>query len=89
MIPVDYKKGSPQASGSPWPSDQVQVCRQALVLREHGYRCDHAELYYVSTRQRVRLEVTAERLSWPWAGWPRHRDADLRHQPDASITMPA
>ncbi len=64
VVPVDYKKGSPQADGSPWPSDEVQVCLQALVLREHGYRCDHAELYYASTRQRVRLEVTADRLSW-------------------------
>ena len=37
VVPVDYKKGAPQPDGSPWPSDEVQVCLQALVLREHGY----------------------------------------------------
>ena len=62
VVPVDYKKGAPQPDGSPWPSDEVQVCLQALVLREHGYRCEHAELYYVATRQRVRVELTAERI---------------------------
>src|SRR5215468_10417022 len=30
VVPVDYKKGSPQPDGSPWPSDEVQVVLQAL-----------------------------------------------------------
>lgn len=64
VVPVDYKKGSPQPDGEPWPSDEVQVCVQAMVLRESGYRCDHAELYYAETRQRVRVELTDARLSW-------------------------
>ena len=64
VVPVDYKKGSPQPDGTPWPSDEVQVCLQALLLREQGYQCDHAELWYAETRQRVRVELTTERLSW-------------------------
>jgi CRISPR-associated protein Cas1 len=64
VVPVDYKKGSPQPDGTPWPSDAVQVCLQALLLREQGYVCDHAELWYAETRQRVRVELTPERLSW-------------------------
>ena len=64
VVPVDYKKGSPQPDGSPWPSDEVQVCLQALLLRERGYRCEHAELWYAETRQRVRVELTPQRLSW-------------------------
>ncbi|MGH3885313.1 MAG: CRISPR-associated endonuclease Cas4g/Cas1g [Pseudonocardiaceae bacterium] len=64
VVPVDYKKGSPQPDGTPWPSDEVQVCLQALLLREHGYQCDHAELWYAETRQRVRVELTPQRLSW-------------------------
>jgi CRISPR-associated protein Cas1 len=64
VVPIDYKKGSPQPDGTPWPSDEVQVCLQAVVLRESGYRCDHAELYYAGTRQRVRVELTDERMSW-------------------------
>src|SRR5438067_11719178 len=33
VVPVDYKKGQPQPDGTPWPSDEVQVCLQAMVLR--------------------------------------------------------
>ncbi len=79
VAPVDYKKGHPQADGTPWPSDEVQVCLQAMVLREHGYRCEHAELYYAETRQRVKVELTAERMS-------RTRDlvADARGVADRS-----
>jgi CRISP-associated protein Cas1 len=63
VVPVDYKKGSPQPDGTPWPSDEVQVCLQALLLRECGYQCEHAELWYAETRQRVRVELTPHQLS--------------------------
>ncbi|MBO0884045.1 MAG: CRISPR-associated protein Cas4, partial [Mycobacterium sp.] len=63
VVPVDYKKGAPQSDGSPWPSDEVQMCLQALVLRDNGYRCERAELYYATTRQRVVVELTNEQLS--------------------------
>jgi CRISPR-associated protein Cas1 len=63
VAPIDYK-GSPQPDGTPWPSDEVQVCLHAVVLRESGYRCDHAELYYAAVRQRVRVELTDSRMAW-------------------------
>jgi CRISPR-associated protein Cas1 len=63
VVPVDYKKGAPQADDQPWPSDEIQVCLQALLLREHGYPCDRAELYYAQTRQRIVVELTAERIT--------------------------
>ncbi|RJQ87487.1 CRISPR-associated endonuclease Cas1 [Amycolatopsis panacis] len=63
VVPIDYKKGKPQSDGSPWPSDEVQVCLQALALRDNGYPCTHAELYYAATRQRVRIDLTAERIA--------------------------
>lgn len=51
VCPVDYKKGSPGRDG-PWDPDRVQLCVQALVLRENGYRCDEGYLYYAATKQR-------------------------------------
>jgi CRISPR-associated protein Cas1 len=60
---VDYKKGEPQPDGTPWPSDEVQACIQGIVLRDNGYRCDRAELYYATTRRRVSVELTAERVA--------------------------
>jgi CRISPR-associated protein Cas1 len=35
----------------------VQVCVQALVLRDHGYTCDEAVVYYNQTKQRVRVPI--------------------------------
>jgi CRISPR-associated protein Cas4 len=49
--PVDYKKGSPGREG-PWQPDLVQLCVQALVLRENGYRCEEGAIYYAATKQR-------------------------------------
>jgi CRISPR-associated protein Cas1 len=62
VVPIDFKKGSLQADGSPWPSDEVQVCLHAMLLRERRYRCDHAELYYAEPRRRVRVDITDERV---------------------------
>lgn len=62
VSPVDYKKGAPRdgADGpEAWPADRAQVCAQALVLRDNGYACDEAVLYYSATRQRVRVAVDA------------------------------
>jgi CRISPR-associated protein Cas1 len=60
VAPVDYKKGSPRESDDgpqAWPADRVQLCAQALILRDNGYRCDEAVAYYHATRQRVRVTV--------------------------------
>ncbi len=63
VTPVDYKRGAPQAAGESgaielWPADRVQVALQALILRENGYRCEEAIVYYRTTKQRVRLAIT-------------------------------
>jgi CRISPR-associated protein Cas1 len=50
--PVDYKKGAPGKHG-PWDPDKVQLCVQALILRENGYRCDEGDIYYATTKQRL------------------------------------
>jgi len=60
-IPVDYKRGSPKqmedGSLGAWDPERVQVCVQALVLRENGYQCDEGILFFWETRQRVRIPI--------------------------------
>jgi CRISPR-associated protein Cas1 len=58
--PIDYKKGAPKAGEEgpeAWPADRAQVCAQALVLRDNGYDCREAVVYYSATKQRVRVPI--------------------------------
>ena len=57
VVPIDYKKGVPDRSGRPWPSDEVQSVLQALVLRDAGYSVSTAEIWYAETRQRVVIPI--------------------------------
>ncbi|QDS85925.1 CRISPR-associated protein Cas4/endonuclease Cas1 fusion [Rosistilla ulvae] len=59
--PVDYKRGRPRRGVDgqigAWPPERVQICLQALVLRENGFQCDRGILYFNETRQRVEIEI--------------------------------
>jgi CRISPR-associated protein Cas1 len=60
VSPVDYKHGAPRERDGAldaWPADRVQVCVQALILRDNGYHCDEAVVYYNATKQRVRVPL--------------------------------
>lgn len=62
VTPVDYKRGSPRDNEREgtlvaWDTDRVQLAAQALVLRDNGYRCDEGVIYYVATKQRVRVPM--------------------------------
>lgn len=61
VIPVDTKRGAPpDLPERAWEPERVQVCVQGLLLREHGYRCDHGVLWFAETRERVRVEFDEE-----------------------------
>ncbi|MGH2759692.1 MAG: CRISPR-associated endonuclease Cas4g/Cas1g, partial [Actinomycetota bacterium] len=57
--PVDYKKGRPGKDG-PWDADRVQLCVQALVLRENGYSSDEGFIYYATTKERLLVRFDDE-----------------------------
>jgi CRISPR-associated protein Cas1 len=62
VTPVDYKRGSPRKNNTTgqleaWDTDRVQLAVQALILRDNGYTCEEGVIYYVSTKQRVRVAV--------------------------------
>ena len=61
VIPVDYKRGKrPHVKGGAYDPERVQLCAQGLLLREHGYRCDEGVLYFVASRERVRIPFDDE-----------------------------
>ncbi|MGH9182808.1 MAG: CRISPR-associated endonuclease Cas4g/Cas1g [Acidimicrobiales bacterium] len=57
VVPVDTKRGSPPDTPErAWEPERVQVCAQGLLLREHGYSCDHGVLWFAESRQRVGVD---------------------------------
>jgi CRISPR-associated protein Cas1 len=63
VVPVDYKRGRPcqaeDGSLDAWDADKTQLTVQALILRDNGYTCDEAIVYYAQTKQRVRFAIDA------------------------------
>src|ERR1051326_4070911 len=76
VCPVDYKAGAPKEGkegpgqkSEPdgpqlWDTDKMQLGLQALILRDNGYTCNEGIIYYRTTKQRVRLDITPELENW-------------------------
>jgi CRISP-associated protein Cas1 len=61
VTPIDYKRGrAPDIPEGAWEPERVQLCAQALVLEENGYRVERGVLYFVGSRLRVEIEIGAE-----------------------------
>ncbi len=89
VVPVDVKKGRPRDDGTAWPPDAVQVCVQALPLREHGYACDHAEVYYAETHQRVPVDIDADLVDTTLAAIRQAREiATMERPPPPLVASP-
>jgi len=60
-VPVDYKRGKrPHVAQGAYEPERVQLCVQALLLEEHGYEVPEGVLYFVASRERVKVVFDAE-----------------------------
>jgi CRISPR-associated endonuclease Cas1/CRISPR-associated protein Cas4 len=58
VTPVDYKRGKrPHVAQGVHEPERIQVCLQALLLEEHGYRVEDGAIYYAESRDRVRVAL--------------------------------
>jgi CRISP-associated protein Cas1 len=56
VVPVDYKRGKrPHVPGGAHAPERVQLCVQGLLLRETGYVSDYGVIYFVGSRERVKV----------------------------------
>ena len=56
VTPVDYKRGRrPHIAQGVYEPERIQVCLQALLIEEHGYRVEEGVIYYAESRERVRV----------------------------------
>lgn len=61
VMPVEYKRGKrPHVAQGAWEPEQVQLCAQGLILREHGYECEAGVLYFAGSRERVLIQFDDE-----------------------------
>ena len=60
-VPVETKRGRvPEVPQRCRDTHCVQLMAQGLLLREHGYRCDHGVVYFAGSRTRVDVPFTDE-----------------------------
>jgi len=54
LTPIDFKKGKrPHIEGGAYEPEKVQLCVQALVLEDNGYRIGDGFLWFSGSRERV------------------------------------
>jgi CRISPR-associated endonuclease Cas1/CRISPR-associated protein Cas4 len=54
VTPIDYKRGRrPHVAQGAYEPERIQVCLQALLLEENGYRVEQGAIYYAESRERV------------------------------------
>jgi CRISPR-associated protein Cas1 len=58
VVPIEYKRGKvPDLPEGAYLPERAQLCAQVLLLREHGYRCDHGDIYFAGSRKRVTIAI--------------------------------
>ncbi|HEY3545481.1 MAG TPA: CRISPR-associated endonuclease Cas1 [Propionicimonas sp.] len=58
VIPIEYKRGEvPEVPEGAYLPERAQVCAQAMLLRDHGYRCEVGALYFAASRRRVMIPI--------------------------------
>ena len=62
--PVEYKRGTvPKTSTNTYPDHVVQVCAQGLILRANGYTCTSGIIYYIGSKQRVKVNFDNQTIA--------------------------
>ncbi len=61
VTPVDTKKGKrPHVPEGAYEPERVQVCAQALILEDAGYKVADGAIWYAGSRERVRIALDDE-----------------------------
>ena len=91
VCPVEYKSGAPRKGENGialWDTDKIQLALQCLILKDNGYDCAGGILYYRSTKQRVRLELTAEIERWTIEVVAKARECAQGERPEPLVASP-
>jgi CRISPR-associated protein Cas1 len=79
VIPIEYKRGkAPDLPEGAYLPERAQLCAQVLLLRDHGYRCDAAAIYFAGSRRRVAIAIDAALEQTTLAAVERARELTTR-----------
>lgn len=82
VVPIEYKRGAaPDLPEGAYLPERAQVCIQALLLREHGYRCDEGAIYFAKSHQRVAVPISEALVSRTLAAVRTAREVAARAEP--------
>lgn len=60
-MPVDFKKGKrPHVAAGAYEPERVQICTQAMILEDNGYKVEQGVLWYAGSRERVQVAIDDE-----------------------------
>jgi len=75
VVPIEYKRGkAPDLPEGAYLPERAQLCAQVLLLRDHGYRCDHGDVYFAGSRKRVTIEMDETLVATTLAAVARARE---------------
>ena len=61
VTPVDFKKGKrPHVAAGAYEPERVQICTQAMILEDNGYKVDRGMLWFAGSRERVPVVLDDE-----------------------------
>ncbi len=79
VVPIEYKRGAaPDLPEGAYLPERAQVCAQALLLREHGYRCESGAIYFARSRRRVPIAIDDSLVRITLGALQRVRDVAAR-----------
>ncbi len=82
VMPIEYKRGTvPDVPEGAHLPERAQLCAQVLVLRDHGYRCDDAAIYFAGSRKRVTIAIDEALVATTLAAIARANEVRARPNP--------
>ncbi|WP_437677232.1 CRISPR-associated endonuclease Cas1 [Sorangium sp. So ce131] len=75
LVPIEYKRGhAPDVPGGAYLPERAQLCAHVLLLREHGYTCDEAAIYFAASRRRIAIAIDEALIAATQAAAARARE---------------
>lgn len=81
VVPIEYKRGRvPDVPEGAYLPERAQLGAHVLLLREQGYRCDSAEIYFAASKRRVPIVIDEPLLDLVRAAVARVRELSAQPQ---------